>query len=131
MGRRPDGVVSSYTKEKERVFEWFTPFHEIRNKKLYSTSQTNIALFAPESVVKKAQRIFKDQHGVEESKHPSPRNLVYNDYDQYSHYELASSVEKIGGQVFKNVNPRNWVSKVLLAFSHDGQLKVYYDESPE
>lgn len=59
-------LVPTYSREKERNFESFTPFHEIKNKRLNSTALTNISIFAPEAVVQRAQQIFDNHLGVDE-----------------------------------------------------------------
>ena len=63
---KPNSTIKTYVKKKERKFESFTPFHEMKNKKLYSTSQANVAVFGHEAVVRKAKKIFNEQVGGEE-----------------------------------------------------------------
>ena len=59
-GKRDDSIIPTYYKDKERNFESFVPFYEMRNKKICQTASANIAIFAPDTVVSKAARIFKD-----------------------------------------------------------------------
>lgn len=59
-------LVPTYSRKKERNFESFIPFHEVKNKRLNSTAIANISLFAPEAVVQRAQEIFNKHVGVDE-----------------------------------------------------------------
>ena len=47
-------VMPTYAKPKEKVFEAFSPFAELKNKKMYSPTLANIAMFGTEKVVEKA-----------------------------------------------------------------------------
>ena len=47
-------VMPTYAKPKEKVFEAFSPFAELKNKKMYSPTLANIAMFGTNKVVEKA-----------------------------------------------------------------------------
>ena len=52
--------MPAYTKAKEKVFEAFSPFVELRGKKMYSPTLANIAMFGNKKVVEKAEQLFAD-----------------------------------------------------------------------
>ena len=56
--------MPTYAKPKEKVFEAFSPFAVIQNKKIISPTLANIALFGTTKVVEKAVRIFQEQVGA-------------------------------------------------------------------
>lgn len=56
--------MPTYTKAKERVFEAFSPFAELKGKKMFSPALANISMFASSRVVERANQLFKDQIGA-------------------------------------------------------------------
>ena len=59
--RKSSKSKPTYSKAKERVFEAFSPFAELKGKKLFSPTLANISLFANSRVVEKANQLFRDQ----------------------------------------------------------------------
>ena len=58
-------VMPTYAKPKEKVFEAFSPFAELKNKKMYSPTLANIAMFGTNKVVEKATKLFVEQVGID------------------------------------------------------------------
>ena len=149
--------MPTYTKDKERSFDSFVPFHEIKSRKLYCTAIANVALLAPTSVIVKARQIFNSQMGIKaKSNSEEPDSAIAEDcfdsnqvsslsnkFDlnksiriRQQEFELMNSesfkvAEKLGAQVYRNVDKRSIIKNVLVACSTDGRLKVYYDEQKE
>ena len=57
-------------------------------------------------------------------------NLINKNAFQ-SYFTNINGTDNLGGQIYKNIERRNTVGKVLVVCSTDGRLKVYYDEHPK
>ena len=86
-------VMPTYAKPKEKVFEAYSPFAELKNKKMYSPTLANIAMFGTTKVVEKATELFVEQVGIDHGSEEdlSSNNLTMEARDSSAGADISNS----------------------------------------